>query len=119
MAEASPNRRTVEIYMDGFRRTDRAQILSCLSDDVEWVIPGFLRARGKHDFSKHIVDEGFVGSPDIVVTRMLGTDSIVVAEGSVRTQRSDGTTANVVFCDVFEMQNSKIRRLISYLMEIK
>ena len=113
------NNRTIETYMDGFRRTDRAQILSCLSDDVEWEIPGFFRVRGKDEFNKHIVDEGFVGSPDIVVTRMLETDEVVVAEGSVRTQRSDGTRTNLVFCDVFEMQDSKIRRLTSYLMEIK
>jgi ketosteroid isomerase-like protein len=105
--------------MDGFRRTDRAQILSCLNEDVEWEIPGFFRVRGKDEFNKHIVDEGFVGSPDIVVTRMWETDEIVFAEGTVRTQRSDGTLANLVFCDVFEMQDTKIRRLTSYLMEIK
>jgi hypothetical protein len=50
---------------------------------------------------------------------MLETDEIVFAEGSVRTQRSDGTLANVVFCDVFEVEDSRIRRLTSYLMEIK
>ena len=119
MSQVTSNKRTIETYMDGFRRTNRAQILSCLSEDVEWEIPGFFRVRGKDEFNKHIVDEGFVGSPDIVVTRMLETDEIVVAEGSVRTQRSDGTRANLVFCDVFEMQDTKIRRLTSYLMEIK
>jgi uncharacterized protein len=113
------NIRTIETYMDGFRRTDRAQILSCLTEDVEWEIPGFLRVRGKDEFDRHIVDEGFVGSPDIVITRMLETDGIVFAEGSVRTERSDGTRARLVFCDVFEMQDTKIRRLTSYLMEVE
>lgn len=105
--------------MDGFRRTDRKQILSCLAEDVEWQIPGLFRAQGKAEFSKHLVDEGFVGSPDITVSRMLEADEIVVAEGAVRTQRSDGTVVNLVFCDVFEMQDTKIRRLTSYLMELK
>jgi hypothetical protein len=27
----TPNKRTVEAYMDGFRKTDRSQILSCLT----------------------------------------------------------------------------------------
>src|SRR6187200_2945521 len=36
----TPNQHTVETYMDGFRHTDRARILSCLTDDVEWLIPG-------------------------------------------------------------------------------
>jgi hypothetical protein len=39
----TPNKRTIETYMDGFRKTDRPQILSCLTDDVEWVIPTFRR----------------------------------------------------------------------------
>ena len=36
----TPNKKTIEAYMDGFRATDRSMILSCLTDDVEWVIPG-------------------------------------------------------------------------------
>ena len=29
------NKRTVEGYMDGFRKSDHEQILSCLTDDVD------------------------------------------------------------------------------------
>ena len=36
----TPNKKAIEAYMDGFRTTDRPMILSCLTDDVEWVIPG-------------------------------------------------------------------------------
>jgi ketosteroid isomerase-like protein len=118
-APVTANQRTIEAYMDGFRRTDRALILSCLTDDVEWVIPGFFRVQGKEDFDRHIVDEGFAGNPDIVVTRVVEADGIVVAEGTVRTRRSDGTRTTVVFCDLFEMEDGRIRRLTSYLMEIK
>ena len=42
-----------------------------------------------------------------------------VAEGSVRAPKPDGTFLDLVFCDVFDMRNGKIRRLISYLMEVK
>jgi uncharacterized protein len=115
----TPNQKTVDMYMDGFRRTDRPQILSCLTADVEWEIPGAFNVKGKEAFDKHIVDEGFVGNPAITVTRVTEADDVVVAEGSVRTQRRDGTLLNLAFCDVFEMQDAKIRRLISYLMETK
>ena len=113
------NKRTIELYMDGFRKTDRAQILSCLTDDVEWAIPGMFQVQGKSSFSKHIVDEGFVGQPVITVSRLLEAGDVVVAEGSVRAPKEDGTFLNLVFCDVFDMRNGKIRRLISYLMETK
>jgi uncharacterized protein len=113
------NKRTVEAYMDGFRKTDRPLILSCLTDDVEWVIPGVFHVRGKDDFAKHIVDDGFVGHPLIAVSRLTEEDDVVVAEGSVRAPKQDGSVLNLVFCDVFDMRDGKIRRLVSYLMETK
>ena len=113
------NKRTVDRYMDGFRRTDRAQILSCLTQDVEWLIPGGFHVRGQDEFNTHIQDDGFVGSPTITVTRLTEEGDVVVAEGTVRTQRTDGVLVNLAMCDVFEMCDGKIRRLTSYLMEIK
>jgi ketosteroid isomerase-like protein len=113
------NKRTVDRYMDGFIRSDHSQILSCLADDVEWEIPGTFHVRGKKEFDRNIEGEGFVGSPEIKVTRLTEEDDVVVAEGSVRTQRKDGTFLNLAMCDVFELKDGKIRRLISYLMEAK
>src|SRR5262245_4476536 len=104
------NQRTVELYMDGFRRTDRAQILSCLTDDVEWMNPGMFHVRGKEDFANHVVDDGFGGKPQITVGRMMESDDVVVAEGSVRAPRTDGTFLELVFCDVFDMRDGRIRR---------
>jgi len=46
------NKRTVDRYMDGFRRSDHLQILSCLADDVEWDIPGAFHVRGKEEFDR-------------------------------------------------------------------
>ena len=113
------NKEMVERYMDGFRKTDHEQILSCLTDDVEWEIPGVFHARGKEAFDKQIEGDGFVGSPAITVTRLTEDDGVVVAEGSVRVQRKDLTFLRLAFCDVFEMRGGKIRRLISYLMETR
>ena len=115
----TPNKKTIEAYMDGFRTTDRPMILSCLTDDVEWVIPGAFHVRGKDDFATHIVDEGFVGHPVITVSRLLEAGETVVAEGAVRAPTKDGTFLDLVFCDVFDMRDGKIRRLVSYLMETK
>jgi ketosteroid isomerase-like protein len=115
----TPNKKTIEAYMDGFRTTNRPMILSCLTDDVEWVIPGAFHVRGKDDFAKHIVDEGFIGHPVITVGRLLEAGDVVLVEGSVRAPKKDGAFLDLVFCDVFDMRGGKIRRLISYLMEAK
>jgi ketosteroid isomerase-like protein len=115
----SENKETVDRYMDGFRRSDHDQILSCLTDDVEWEIPGAFHVRGKEAFDKEIENEAFVGRPDITVTRLTEENGIVVAEGSVRAQKKDGQPLKLRFCDVFVMQAGRIKQLISYLMEVK
>ena len=115
----SANKSTVEKYMEAFRRSDHHEILSCLTDDVEWVIPGAFHIKGKDAFDQEIENPAFVGRPAITVTRLTEDGDVVVAEGSVRSARKDGGQLHAVFCDVFEMRDAKIRRLISYLMEIK
>ena len=114
----SPNKETIQKYMHAFARSDHAEVLSCLTDDVEWVIPGAFHIKGKDAFDKEIENDAFVGSPTISVSRLIEEDDVVVAEGIVRSARKDGGMLNAVFCDVFVMQNAKIRRLTSYLMDL-
>ena len=113
----SRNKETVERYLEGFRRTDHEAVLACLTDDVEWVMPGFFHLHGKAAFDGEIENDAFVGSPAIEVTRLVEEDDVVVAEGRVRASRRDGGTLDAVFCDVFEMRDGKVARLVSYLMD--
>ena len=115
----SANKRMVQEYMDAFSVTDHARILACLTDDVEWILPGAFHLRGKQAFDREIEGEAFVGSPEITVTRMTEEDDVVVAEGRVRTARKVGGILNLAFCDVFEMRDGLIQRLTSYIAEIE
>jgi ketosteroid isomerase-like protein len=112
------NLETVERYMEGFRQTNRDLILSCLTDDVEWLIPGAFHVRGKAAFNAHIVDEGFTGKPEITIGRYIESGDVIVAEGRVIAQRTEGGPLNLVFCDVFELRGRLISKLVSYLMPL-
>jgi ketosteroid isomerase-like protein len=109
------NKRTVERYLDGFRASDHELVLSCLTDDVEWEMPGAFHLVGKEAFDREIENPAFVGSPAIEVTRMTEENDVVVAEGTVRAKRRSGGPLKAMFCDVFLMRQGKIRRLITYL----
>ena len=112
----SPNERTVHDYIEAFRRGDHARVLDCLTDDVEWVMPGMFHARGQKEFESHIVGEGFRPNPDIVITRVIESGDVIVAEGRVKTERTNGAVVNLLFCDVFDMRGGRIGKLTSYLM---
>jgi uncharacterized protein len=111
------NKETVERYMGGFRKSDHTQVLSCLTDDVVWDMPGAFHLVGKDAFDREIENPGFVGSPAITVTRLTEESDVVVAEGAVRAQRKDGSYLEADFCDVFVMKEGRIQRLTSYLVE--
>ena len=113
------NKHIVERYMDGFNRSDHEQILSCLTEDVEWEMPGAFHLVGKYAFDKEIENDAFVGSPTITIARMVEEDDVVIAEGQVRAKRKDGDFLNAVFCDVFVMTNARIKGLTTYLAEVK
>jgi ketosteroid isomerase-like protein len=84
------NKSTVAKYMEGFRNTDREAILSCVTENVEWEIPGMFHARGISEFNDHIVDPGFAGNPVITISRMTEENDVVVAEGTVLARRDNG-----------------------------
>src|SRR5688500_11104561 len=119
MASMSANKQTVRNYMTAFARTDRAAVLACLADDVEWSMPGMFHVRGKDAFNGAIVHDEFEEKPEITVDRLVEEDDVVVAEGRVRSARKDGTVLNAVFCDVFSMRDGKIRQLTSYLKPLE
>ena len=50
----SRNIDTVNRYLDGFRKNDHAQILSCLTDDIEWTVFGAFHLKGKEAYDKAI-----------------------------------------------------------------
>ncbi len=112
----SDNKKTVNDYMDGFRAGNHVKILSCLTDDVVWEMPGVYYHSGKAEFDREIENDAFVGLPVIEVMRMVEESDVVVAEGTVKGKRKDGGELNAVFCDVFLMKNGKIKKLTSYLM---
>jgi ketosteroid isomerase-like protein len=110
----SENKTTVDRYLDGFRKSNHREILSCLTEDVEWDIPGAFHVLGKDAFDREIENDAFVGSPTITVTRMVEENDVVIAEGAVRAKKKDGGFLDAVFCDVFLMENAKIKRLTTY-----
>jgi uncharacterized protein len=114
----SDNKKTVEQYMDGFRTSDHEQILACLTDDVEWILPGAFHLHGKEAFDKEIENDAFVGRPVIDIYRMIEDGDVVVVEGSVRAQPRDGAPLVLAMCDVFDMRDHKIKRLTSYILAV-
>jgi ketosteroid isomerase-like protein len=113
------NKKVIEKYIDGFNKSDHEQILSCLTDDVIWEMPGLFYKVGKQEFDNEIENDAFEGSPTVSIIRLIEEGDIVVAEGSVKSKMKNGGLLDAMFCDVFHFNNGKIKQLTGYLMQNK
>lgn len=114
----SQNKQTIATYIEGFNKSDHQQILSCLTNDIIWEMPGAFHLEGKEAFDGEIENPAFEGKPLATVTRMTEENDVVVAEGTVTGKRKGGESFSAIFCDVFEMEHAKIKRLIGYIAMI-
>lgn len=104
----SLNTDTVNRYLDGFRTNDHAQILSCLTDDIEWTVYGAFNLKGKQAYDEAIDGPDFVGPPRLDVIRMVEQDNVVMAEIYGEAPRPDGSTLRMSMAEVFVMRDGLI-----------
>ena len=114
----SDRKAVVERYFAGFRRSDHREILDCLTEDVIWDLPGFKHLEGKELFDSEIENENFIGSPSLVVNRLVEEGDTIVAKGTGAATHATGATFEFAFCDVFTFAGDRIRRVESYVVPL-
>jgi uncharacterized protein len=114
----SARKAIVEKYIDGFRRSDHAAILSCLTDDVVWELHGYTTLHGKDAFDAEIENDAFEGSPTLTIDRLIEEGDSVVAIGAGSAAKKGGDALEFVFCDVFSFSGDLISRLETYQVNL-
>ena len=115
----SRNRATVERYLDGFRHTDHAQILGCLTDDVTWTVVGAFHLEGKAAYDAAIEGPGFAGDPELEVVRMVEEGDTVMAELVGRVPQQDGSVRHLSMAEVFVLRDGLICERRAWLVPLE
>ena len=114
----SVRKEVVERYIDGFRKMDHAQILSCITDDVVWVLHGYTSLEGKDAFDREIANPEFTGAPKLTIEQLVEEGDTVVAVGAGEAAQAEGGVLSFVFCDVFTFGGDQISRLETYQVNL-
>ncbi len=115
----SRNTDTVNRYLDGFRKSDHEQILSCLTDDIEWTVYGAFHLTGKPAYDAAIEGPGFTGPPRLHVVRMVEQDDVVMAELTGEATRDDGTLLRMSMAEVFVMRDGLIAERRAWVIPLQ
>ena len=111
------NKQLVEAHMSATPAT----AAEYLTDDFEWiewadgVPPGGARTRGKLAFVKSFGDDELRDD----IQRVTEQGNVVVVEGVAHVTKKDGKKFDVQFCNVFEIEDGKIKRKSSYAALLK
>jgi ketosteroid isomerase-like protein len=109
----SPNKKVIEAHMAAKNPLNAAEYLA---DDVEWIewadgVPATgARTRGKAAFIQNYGDDELRGE----VFRMTEENNVVVVEGVANVHKKDGSNFAVRYCNIFELENGKIKRKSSF-----
>jgi ketosteroid isomerase-like protein len=119
-AGTSRNIETVNAYLDGFRKNDHQQILSCLTEDIEWTVFGAFRLTGKEAYDKAIDGAPeFIDPPELEVVRIVEEGDVIMAELSGVAKRAAGGEPRMSMAEVFVMRDGKIAERRAWVIELK
>ena len=119
-AGTSRNIQMVNTYLDGFRKNDHEQILSCLTDDIEWTVFGAFHLAGKEAYDKAIDGApAFIDPPELEVVRMVEEGDVVMAELTGSVTRDTGEVMRMSMAEVFVMRDGKIAERRAWVIELK
>ena len=106
------NKQLVEAHL----RAAPAKAAEFLADDFEWiewadgVPPGGAVTKGKAGYVQNFGDDEL--RDDLI--RVVEEGNLVVVEGIAHVTKKDGRQFHVRFCNIFELENGKIKRKSSY-----
>ena len=113
----SLNKKLVETHM----AAKPSKAAELLSDDFEWVEwadgvpPGGVRTRGRAAFIQSFGEDELRDD----IQRVIEDGNLVAVEGVAHVTKRDGRKFDVQFCNIFELENGKIKRKTSYGALIK
>ena len=110
----------VNRYLDGFRKNDHAQILSCLTDDVEWTVFGAFHLKGKQAYDEAIDGAPeFIDPPELEVVRIVEQGDVVMAELRGTAKRAAGGSLRMSMAEVFVMREGKIAERRAWVIPLQ
>jgi|RhiMetdeSRZDD1v2_1073273.scaffolds.fasta_scaffold209745_3 uncharacterized protein len=114
MTIGTTRKQVVQAYIEGFRRTDHDMILSCLADDISWLIHGYRTLDGKDAFDAEIENDAATGSPTLHLQQLIEESDTVVAIGQGQMTLKVGGPVDFVFAEAFTFRDDKISRIETF-----
>ena len=113
------NLETIQHVTDAFDNNDIDALLPHLTDDVEWVMTGDRTVKGKEEMNKMMEDMSQVTLISSTKHHRIMDGDCAVVDGEVMCKTKDGKIIEMFYCDIYELENGKVKKMIMYTVDKK
>lgn len=109
------NKEIVKQVIQAFLSADVEKALSHMTDDVKMGWPGFFDLAPGKDAVRNF----FKDVPEMIsseVGELIEEGNKVVGNGRVTSRHANGEEKNSFFCDIYELENGKVKEIKSYMV---
>jgi len=107
------NRKVIEDIVAAFDANDVDAILNNMTDDIEWEMLGDATMSGKD-----AIRQMFTGAETKMISstkrHMIIEGDQAAVTGEVKCEGPNGTLMDMYYCDIYELTDGKVSRMISY-----
>lgn len=109
------NKEVVKQVIDAFLNADTERALSYMTEDVKMGWPGYFDLEP----GKDAIRKFFKEVPEMVsnsIGNFIEEGNKIVGTGTITAKHADGSLKNSFFCDVYELENGKVKEIKSYMV---
>jgi ketosteroid isomerase-like protein len=106
------NKEIILEVIEAFDRGEGEAITKHMTDDVEWHMLGDQTYTGKEALKKFFAD-------NTEMKVLSATKDHIIVDGQVQCTGPDGLFYDMYYCDIYELENFKVKRFTTYTVNKK
>lgn len=108
------NKEIIMQVVDAFDTGNGDIITGHMTNDAEWHLLGDQAYHGKETIQKFFNDHQDVKVTNSIKNNIIVDGDTIAVSGEITCTTSNGELCDMYYCDIYEMENFKIKKLTSY-----
>jgi ketosteroid isomerase-like protein len=108
------NKEIIQNVIDAFDSNDVDGILDLLTDDVEWHMLGDQVISGKDELKEYFSKNAGMKLLSSTKDHIIIEGDRAAVDGNVQCAGKNGETMDMYYCDVYELEKGKVKKIVSY-----
>ena len=114
---STENKALIQKINEAFAQGNTDFFLHHLAEDARWNIISISTITGKDNIEKNMEVQGLETFPVVTVKNVTEQGDSVVVESTGNASRKRGAGYTASYCDIYRMENGKIKEFTTYVIE--